>query len=91
MEGLERPREPDNCCMSGCVHCVWDVWRVEVEAWAEGRRLDCSTREKGEGVEKGEEGEERGDGDEGLFDGVDVGIRAFMEMEKRLREGRGEG
>lgn len=26
-----RPSEPDNCCMSGCVHCVWDDYRDEVE------------------------------------------------------------
>ena len=36
--GLERPREPDNCCMSGCVNCVWDAYREEVEAWALRRR-----------------------------------------------------
>jgi len=30
-----RPAEPDNCCMSGCVHCVWDDYRDEVENWAE--------------------------------------------------------
>jgi len=29
-----RPEEPDNCCMSGCVHCVWDDYRNEVEGWA---------------------------------------------------------
>ncbi|KAL1953538.1 hypothetical protein VTO42DRAFT_2615 [Malbranchea cinnamomea] len=29
-----RPEEPDNCCMSGCVHCVWDDYREEVEEWA---------------------------------------------------------
>lgn len=29
-----RPAEPDNCCMSGCVHCVWDDYRDEVEGWA---------------------------------------------------------
>ncbi len=29
-----RPGEPDNCCMSGCVHCVWDDYRDDVEAWA---------------------------------------------------------
>lgn len=29
-----RPAEPDNCCMSGCVHCVWDDYRDEVEEWA---------------------------------------------------------
>ena len=29
-----RPGEPDNCCMSGCVHCVWDDFRDDVEQWA---------------------------------------------------------
>lgn len=29
-----RPEEPDNCCMSGCVHCVWDDFRDEMEDWA---------------------------------------------------------
>lgn len=29
-----RPEEPDNCCMSGCAHCVWDDYRDDVEAWA---------------------------------------------------------
>ncbi|KAK1782413.1 oxidoreductase-like protein [Copromyces sp. CBS 386.78] len=29
-----RPEEPDNCCMSGCVNCVWDLYRDEMEAWA---------------------------------------------------------
>ncbi|KAB5566095.1 oxidoreductase-like protein [Coniochaeta sp. 2T2.1] len=29
-----RPEEPDNCCMSGCVNCVWDGYRDEMEWWA---------------------------------------------------------
>lgn len=29
-----RPTEPDNCCMSGCVNCVWDMYRDEMEEWA---------------------------------------------------------
>ncbi|WEW59390.1 hypothetical protein PRK78_004861 [Emydomyces testavorans] len=29
-----RPLEPDNCCMSGCAHCVWDDYRDDVEEWA---------------------------------------------------------
>lgn len=28
-----RPDEPDNCCMSGCVNCVWDRYRDEMEEW----------------------------------------------------------
>ena len=30
-----RPDEPDNCCMSGCVNCVWDRYGDEMEEWAE--------------------------------------------------------
>ncbi|RMZ89303.1 hypothetical protein DV736_g3465, partial [Chaetothyriales sp. CBS 134916] len=41
-----RPQEPDNCCMSGCVNCVWDDYRVDVEQWA--RRLR-EARAKGAG------------------------------------------
>lgn len=29
-----KPEEPDNCCMSGCVNCVWDVYRDDLEEWA---------------------------------------------------------
>lgn len=29
-----KPEEPDNCCMSGCVNCVWDLYREEMETWA---------------------------------------------------------
>lgn len=30
-----RPGEPDNCCMSGCAHCVWDDYRDDMEGWLE--------------------------------------------------------
>ncbi|KAH3917714.1 hypothetical protein HBI56_111310 [Parastagonospora nodorum] len=30
-----KPEEPDNCCMSGCVNCVWDLYRDDMEEWAE--------------------------------------------------------
>ncbi|KAK0644207.1 oxidoreductase-like protein [Cercophora newfieldiana] len=29
-----RPEEPDNCCMSGCVNCVWDRYRDDMEDWS---------------------------------------------------------
>ncbi len=28
-----QPEEPDNCCMSGCVNCVWDRFRDDMEEW----------------------------------------------------------
>ncbi|KAL5606503.1 hypothetical protein BROUX41_002909 [Berkeleyomyces rouxiae] len=29
----KKPEEPDNCCMSGCVHCVWDIYQDEMLQW----------------------------------------------------------
>lgn len=29
-----KPEEPDNCCMSGCVNCVWERFREELEEYA---------------------------------------------------------
>ncbi|CCK67860.1 Dpc25p KNAG_0A01710 [Huiozyma naganishii CBS 8797] len=33
-----RPREPDNCCMSGCTHCVWEIFSDDVKYWRSRRR-----------------------------------------------------
>jgi len=105
-----RPAEPDNCCMSGCVHCVWDLYREEVEEWAArqkhahrsavDRESEKARSMRGRGRRgSGEESEGLGDLNgveggyegvdlvqEGLFDMVPVGIREFMNTEKRLRE-----
>jgi hypothetical protein len=49
-----RPTEPDNCCMSGCVNCVWDMYRDEMEEWAaksaEARAAMQVQRESGQGT-----------------------------------------
>lgn len=53
-----KPEEPDNCCMSGCVNCVWDRFRDEMEEWAiakatADKRLAAAARQKelGEGLD----------------------------------------
>jgi predicted nucleic acid-binding Zn-ribbon protein len=49
-----RPTEPDNCCMSGCVNCVWDLYRDEMEEWAaasaKARAAMQAQREGGKGT-----------------------------------------
>lgn len=49
-----KPEEPDNCCMSGCVNCVWDRYGEEVEEWA------VAKKEASAGLAK-EKAKERGD------------------------------
>lgn len=48
-----KPDEPDNCCMSGCVNCVWDRFRDEMEEWvvanAEAEKRLAAARAGGEG------------------------------------------
>lgn len=33
-----RPHEPDNCCMSGCVNCVWEYYNEDIRHWQQRRR-----------------------------------------------------
>lgn len=48
-----RPEEPDNCCMSGCVNCVWDRYGDELEEWSTARRAADANLRKEKGLEKG--------------------------------------
>ncbi|GAB7363661.1 hypothetical protein MBLNU230_g4231t1 [Neophaeotheca triangularis] len=91
-----RPEEPDNCCMSGCVNCVWDQYRDELEEWAaknaeaKAKKMEASARDQaassmdddGGGSEANWESAPAG---EDLFEGVPVGIREFMRTEKKLK------
>ena len=95
-----RPTEPDNCCMSGCVNCVWETYRDDMEEWVQ-KKAEAKRRElMGKGQEGGRSMDDDGGGgsdanwteadyggnDAGLFEGVPVGIREFMRTEKRLKE-----
>lgn len=35
----DKPPEPDNCCMSGCINCVWELFRDDLKDWNLQRRL----------------------------------------------------
>ncbi|KAI8386355.1 related to UPF0651 protein YPL107W, mitochondrial [Nakaseomyces glabratus] len=37
VEVPEKPGQPDNCCMSGCVNCVWELYNDDVRYWKQKR------------------------------------------------------
>lgn len=95
-----RPDEPDNCCMSGCVNCVWDLYRDEIEEWSAkkneaqarmataagtGAKEDMSPEVK-MGMQVGEAKITKDLWDDDAFQNVPVGIREFMKVEKKLRD-----
>jgi hypothetical protein len=84
-----RPEEPDNCCMSGCVNCVWDRYRDEMEEWA-GLSAEAERRLKAmeAGAEVGVteeciEGVERGRG-------MELGVHEEV-LERMDQDGGGSG
>jgi Oxidoreductase-like protein, N-terminal len=62
-----RPDEPDNCCMSGCVNCVWDRYRDEVEEWAAARKEADQALRKEKGYDQGKRGRKQGLSGTGLM------------------------
>ncbi|KAK9368879.1 oxidoreductase-like protein [Lipomyces kononenkoae] len=103
-----RPSEPDNCCMSGCVNCVWGLYREDFEDWqrrkrkakaalVDADRLDLWPEDFGpnprdqvapEGKNLRASEEEIKQDEEDPWKGVDVGIRVFIETERRLKKRR---
>ncbi|KOS20000.1 UPF0651 protein [Escovopsis weberi] len=69
-----RPEEPDNCCMSGCVNCVWDRYGEDLEEWTAKKMEAEETLRAMEMLE------------EEAYSDVPMSIREFIKLEKRLRD-----
>ncbi|KAJ5763244.1 hypothetical protein N7533_001925 [Penicillium manginii] len=96
-----RPEEPENCCMSGCVNCVWDGFRDEMEEWAATvANAKAKSPSPGQSTSGSAEPPSLSMDDDGggsetnwpapnqgddLFSDIPVGIREFMKTEKKLK------
>lgn len=46
----DRPLEPDNCCMSGCINCVWEMYNDDVKEWNAKRKEAATNLSKKGGI-----------------------------------------
>lgn len=74
-----RPEEPspEDCCQSGCVNCVWDIYRKELEEWNE---LAGSDKGKVDSALSEEQRARR--------KLVETSLDAFEALERQLASGR---
>lgn len=97
-----KPEEPTNCCMSGCIDCVWELYKDEFQHWheqvllARAKLLEPKNRHIPWPAELGPEpsqrpsrkGQETIRDDFKVEDGLDEGLRVFIATEKRLKSRR---
>ncbi|OBZ85172.1 hypothetical protein A0J61_06772 [Choanephora cucurbitarum] len=77
----QKPASPDNCCMSGCVHCVWDLYQEDMEEYNEKKReIRDQFKEAGEPLPPELQKRQDDQAEE-----MDPTMKAFLEMEKKLK------
>ncbi|KAG5367126.1 UPF0651 protein [Yarrowia sp. B02] len=86
-----RPQEPENCCMSGCINCVWEMYKEDIDHWQEKRTQAHEALMKSPGEKWPEDfgtpPADRSNPDaKDEWDDVDVSIKVFLDTEKRLRQ-----
>ncbi|KAI8365914.1 oxidoreductase-like protein [Radiomyces spectabilis] len=80
----QKPESPENCCMSGCVHCVWDLYQEDMEDYHEKKKaLRKRFQDAGEPIPAILQS--RKSVKEDVEEDMDPGMKAFLEMERKLK------
>lgn len=82
-----KPDEPDNCCMSGCGICVWDLYREDVESWQK-QRLEARDKLLAKQVSLPQDLADLGDILRDPIAELGPALQQFIRLEKTLRERR---
>ncbi|KAL0077775.1 oxidoreductase-like protein [Phycomyces blakesleeanus] len=84
----DKPEAPENCCMSGCAHCVWDMYQEDMEDFQAKRE---AIRQRFE--EAGEPlpamlGRSNKSAAREVEEAMDPTMRAFLEMERKMNKNK---
>ncbi|EGG02547.1 uncharacterized protein MELLADRAFT_66303 [Melampsora larici-populina 98AG31] len=79
------PPGPEDCCMSGCAHCVHDIYMEELQAYkCAMRNVKQKVQELGSPYSSATKQNE--DLEDDMDDDMDPATKAFMKLERKLKD-----